>query len=58
MLIQDNGFYSHIENHDTLMQMSAMWVDHYNFMLNISWNTQEDNFFFEEELREHLCYDV
>jgi hypothetical protein len=58
MLIQDNGYYSNIENHDVLMSMSAMWVDHYNFLLNLSWNTDVDNAIYEEEMREHLCYDV
>jgi hypothetical protein len=58
MLLQDNGFYSHIDNHDVLMMTCAMWVEHYNFLMSIPWNTDADKEIFEEEMREHLCYDV
>ena len=58
MLVLDNGFYSRIENHEILMTISAMWVEHYNMLINFPWNDDADKELYEEELREHLCYDV
>lgn len=58
MLLLDNGFYSHIQNHETLMTISGMWVEHYNLLMNFPWNSDADNAMLEEEMREHLCYDV
>lgn len=59
-LIFDNGYYNHdqVSNHDHIMSMCAQWVDHYNFMASIPWNTKAEQSLFEEEMTEYLCYDV
>ena len=59
-IVFDNGFYNEniVDNHDNLMSMNASWVDHYNFMASIPWNTEADNAMFIQEMKEYLCYDV
>ena len=58
-MICDNAhFYNRISAHDSIMEACARWVDHYNFMASIPWNTDADQAQFEYEMTEYLCYDV
>jgi sensor domain CHASE-containing protein len=58
MICDNHHFYNRMSDHDAIMAACALWVDHYNFMLSIPWNTEADNAMFQEEMIEYLCYDV
>lgn len=60
LLSDATRFYSEYtpERHDYIMEVCAIWVDHYNFMASLPWNTQAEQKQFEEEMSEYLCYDV
>ena len=57
-LLSDNGYYNRTCAHDAIMTSCATWVDHYNFMASLPWNTKAEQAQFEEEMTEYLCYDV
>jgi hypothetical protein len=40
------------------MTWCASWVDHYNFLAGISFNTEAETAMYKEEMSEYLCYDV
>ena len=42
---------------DCLESACRMMMDHYNFMLGLSFNTQFENFFYQEEFNEFKFYD-
>jgi hypothetical protein len=58
-MICDNAhFYNRASAHESIMDSCARWVDHYNFMASIPWNTEAETEQFLYEMSEYLCYDV
>ena len=47
-----------ISRHDDIMMLNSWQVDHYNFMLGLSWISDADRSIYEEEKATYLCYDV
>jgi hypothetical protein len=47
-----------IARHDEIMVLNAMWVDHFNFMLGLPFNTDAENSMYQDEMAFYLCYDV
>jgi len=43
---------------DSLERVCRTMMDHYNFMLGLPFNTQFENFFYQEEFAEFKFYDV
>jgi hypothetical protein len=58
MLCDNSHFYNRVVAHEDIMAACARWVDHYNFMASIPWNTEAETAMFKEEMTEYLCYDV
>jgi hypothetical protein len=51
-------FYNRASAHDSITEACARWVDHYNFMASIPWNTKAETEQYLYEMTEYLCYDV
>lgn len=47
-----------IHNHDIIMDLNAHWVDHLNFLLQLSLWDDYENKLVEDEFRGTICYDV
>jgi hypothetical protein len=57
-MTQDNGFYQQIANHDVKEMTCNMMIDHYNFLLGLPWNTEQDIATLQYQLNCYKCYDV
>ncbi len=58
-LIADKfNLYNTVSEHDYVTEQCATWVDHYNFLATLSWNTDVERQQFESEMTDYLCYDV
>ncbi len=58
-LIADKfNLYTSVSEHDYKTESCATWVDHYNFLATLSWNTDAERQQFEYEMTDYLCYDV
>lgn len=58
LVLDTNNFYNKTEEHDYKMNSCASWVEHYNFLLGLKMNTEEEKVIYKEEMAEYLCYDV
>jgi hypothetical protein len=56
LILDDNNVYQ--KYHDCLENVCHMMMDHYNFMLGLSINTEIDNFFYTQEFDDFKFYDV
>ena len=56
LILDDNNVYQ--KYHDCLENVCQMMMDHYNFMLGLSINTEIDNFFYTQEFDDFKFYDV
>ena len=58
LVLDSNNFYQKFQEHDYKMTNCASCVDHYNFLLGLTMNTEEEKVIYREEMLEYLCYDV
>jgi hypothetical protein len=58
LILDTSNQYNSTANHDYKMTWCASWVDHYNFLAGISFNTEAETAMYKEEMAEYLCYDV
>jgi hypothetical protein len=56
LILDDNNVYQKYP--DCLETVCHMMMDHYNFMLGLSINTEIDNFFYTQEFDDFKFYDV
>ncbi len=57
MLSFDNEYIIQ-KDFDCLEIVCKTWMQHYNFMLTLTSNTEVDNFFYQEHFNEFKWYDV
>ncbi len=58
LVFDSNNFYQQTQEHDYKMTNCASWVEHYNFLLGLAINTEQQKAIYKEEMLEYLCYDV
>jgi hypothetical protein len=56
LILDDNNVYQKYP--DCLETVCHMMMDHYNFMLGLTINTEIDNFFYTQEFDDFKFYDV
>jgi hypothetical protein len=60
MLLSDkyNSYNASPSDNEFLIDSCTRWMDHYNFMMSIPWNTDADNSSFQTEFDQYKVYDV
>jgi len=58
LILDTSNQYNSFANHDYKMTWCASWVEHYNFLAGVKFNTEAEAAMYKEEMMEYLCYDV